>query len=121
MLAQISEQDACLSCGACCAFFRVSFYGAEAVAIPAQMVEDLSPVYSCMVGTNQTQPHCIALEGKIGERVGCRIYPVRSSTCKQVQMGDSQCQKARAAYGLIALKTLDSQQMENDQDYQQVS
>lgn len=55
MLSQVASSDACVSCGACCANYRVSFYWAEAERMPANMVEPLTAVYSCMKGTNQAQ------------------------------------------------------------------
>ncbi|WP_353170568.1 YkgJ family cysteine cluster protein [Acinetobacter rudis] len=120
MLSQIPAQDACLSCGACCAYFRVSFYWAEGEIIPDDMVEPLTAVYSCMQGTNQAQPRCVALDGTVGEQVSCQIYTQRSSSCKEVQAGDSQCNKARAHHGLIPLIEIDTTPPSNDDDYDQV-
>lgn len=121
MLSQISAQDACLSCGACCAHFRVSFYWAEGEALPEGMVEPITPVYSCMKGTNQSKPRCIALEGDIGQQISCGIYQHRSSSCKEVQAGDEQCEKARAAHKLIPLIGMDIIHSSNDEDFEQVS
>lgn len=120
MLSQISAQDACLSCGACCAFFRVSFYWAEGEGMPSEVVEELTPVYSCMKGTNQQNPHCVMLSGEIGQHVSCSMYEHRSSSCKEVQTGDEQCNKARHAYGLIALVNVETIHPSNDEDYDQV-
>ena len=74
MLSQISAQDECLTCGACCAFFRVSFYWAEGESMPEEAVEVLTPVYSCMKGTNQKNSRCIMLSGEIGQQVSCTMY-----------------------------------------------
>ena len=73
MLSQVPTEDACLSCGACCAFFRVSFYWAEGISMPEHYTEPVTAVYSCMAGTNQASPRCIALQGTIGGKlvVGC--------------------------------------------------
>ncbi|MBJ9951769.1 MULTISPECIES: YkgJ family cysteine cluster protein [unclassified Acinetobacter] len=120
MLSQISAQDACLSCGACCAFFRVSFYWAEGEAMPADYVEPLTAVYSCMQGTNQKQPRCIALDGVVGQQVSCTMYEQRSSSCKEVQAGDAQCAKARQAHNLIPLIDIDVMTPSNDEDFDQV-
>ncbi|KAB0629394.1 YkgJ family cysteine cluster protein [Acinetobacter guillouiae] len=120
MLSQISAQDACLSCGACCAFFRVSFYWAEGEAMPPDYVEPLTAVYSCMQGTNQKQPRCVALKGEIGQQVSCSMYEQRSSSCKQVHAGDSQCAKARQGYGLIPLIEIEVATSSNDEDFDQV-
>ncbi|NHB56867.1 YkgJ family cysteine cluster protein [Acinetobacter sp. 194] len=120
MLSQISAQDACLSCGACCAFFRVSFYWAEGEPMPQDWIEPLTPVYSCMKGTNQAQPRCIALQGEIGKSVSCSIYQHRSSSCKEVHAGDEQCEKARAAHKLIPLIDVEIIHPSNDEDFEQV-
>lgn len=121
MLSQFATPDACLSCGACCAHFRVSFYWAEGVNIPDQYVEPLTAVYSCMRGTNQAQAYCSALEGKIGEQVSCAVYSARSSTCKEVQIADEQCNKARQAYQMIPLIQIDPAASSNDDGFDQVS
>lgn len=120
MLSQISAQDACLTCGACCAFFRVSFYWAEGEGMPSDYVEPLTAVYSCMKGTNQQQPRCIALEGTVGQQVSCSMYQSRSSSCKEVQAGDSQCAKARHAHGLIPLIDVEMMQPSNHENFDQV-
>ena len=120
MLSQKLTQDACLSCGACCAFYRVSFYWAEGENLPEHMVEPLTSVYSCMSGTNQPQPRCIALEGEVGKHVSCSVYEHRSSSCKEVQAGDTQCLKARKAAGLIPMIDVAAHDSANDQDYDQV-
>lgn len=120
MLSQISTQDACLSCGACCAYFRVSFYWAEGEIMPQEMLEPLTPIYSCMQGTNQAQPRCVALNGVVGEQVSCGIYAQRSSSCKEVQAGDTQCNKARFSHGMIALVEVEAVPSSNDEDYDQV-
>lgn len=46
----------CLSCGACCAYFRVSFYWAEAELLDPALTEQLSPQLSCMRGSNSRKP-----------------------------------------------------------------
>ena len=101
-----SDANHCLDCGACCAFFRVSFYWAEAEArgIPADLTEPINPRFSCMAGTNQRAPRCDALAGEVGQRVGCTIYEHRPAPCREVQPGDDQCNKARAGYGLPAIE-----------------
>ncbi|EJF2880940.1 YkgJ family cysteine cluster protein, partial [Escherichia coli] len=48
----MSNLNPCMTCGACCAFFRVSFYWAEADdaggTIPARLTEQISPFHRCM-------------------------------------------------------------------------
>lgn len=73
------SDNPCISCGACCAYFRVSFYWAEAESgggvVPQHLTEQITPFMSCMQGTNQKQnTRCTALEGTIGKCVSCSIY-----------------------------------------------
>jgi Fe-S-cluster containining protein len=94
--------DTCQRCGACCAHFRVSFYWAEAGALglPEAAVEQVTPLLACMAGTNQAQPRCHALEGRVGEWVDCRLYGQRPSPCRELQPGEEKCNRARARHGL---------------------
>ncbi len=63
----MNNPNPCMTCGACCAFFRVSFYWAEADYaggnVPASLTEQISPFHRCMRGTNQKNPRCVALTG----------------------------------------------------------
>lgn len=120
MLSQILTPNACLTCGACCAYFRVSFYWAEGLEMPENVTEELTPVYSCMKGTNRKNPRCIALTGTVGEQVSCGIYEARSSSCKEVQIADEQCNKARLAHNMIPFISLEENEPLNDDDYEQV-
>lgn len=97
----------CQSCGACCAHFRVSFYWTEADdapggIVPVALTRQLNAHQRCMAGTSSRTPRCAALEGEVGQWVGCRIYAQRPSVCREVTPGDPQCLKARAALGLDA-------------------
>jgi Fe-S-cluster containining protein len=103
----------CVSCGACCAYFRVSFYWAEAEdgggMVPSSLTEQVTPFLSCMQGTNSKTPRCVALEGEIGQSVSCSIYLNRPSPCREFDMSGEHgihsetCDRARARYGLPAL------------------
>lgn len=88
--------------------------------MPSDYVEPLTAVYSCMQGTNQKQPRCIALDGVVGQQVSCTMYKQRSSSCKEVQAGDAQCAKARQAHNLIPLIDIDVMTPSNDEDFDQV-
>lgn len=94
----------CLACGACCATFRVSFYWAEAVVfgLPDDLVEQLTPWYACLAGTNAASPRCRALQGEVGSRVVCSAYGHRPSPCREVLPGDGRCLLARERCGLIS-------------------
>lgn len=95
----------CLTCGACCANFRVSFYWAEADpflggAVPVELTERISATRVAMQGTNGADPRCVALEGNVGCGVACRIYDQRPSPCREFEVGSEACLRARRAKGL---------------------
>jgi uncharacterized protein len=97
----------CQQCGACCAYFRVSFYWAEAaqLGLPDPCVEPIGRHRVAMAGTNQAGPRCRALRGEIGSQVTCLVYPARPSPCREVQPGDDKCNTARARHGLQPLES----------------
>jgi hypothetical protein len=108
------SKNPCLACGACCAFFRVSFYWVEAgeggTGVPIELTSQLSPHLSVMLGTNGPKPRCVALQGFIGKKVSCAIHPRRSSVCRTFaaswEDGIPQpgCDKARAHFDLLPLQ-----------------
>lgn len=109
------SRNPCLDCGACCAFFRVSFYWGEttdspAGTVPATLTTPISPHHVAMCGTNQSNPRCVALKGEIGQLVHCSVYDKRSSTCREFKaswedgLHSPDCDKARARYGLPPLQ-----------------
>ena len=104
----------CLSCGACCAYFRASFYWAESTAanesgVPVELTDKLNDFRLVMKGTDCSRPRCIALTGVIGERVACAIYAQRSSVCRAFDAAwlnnepNERCDRAREAWGLAPL------------------
>ena len=65
----MSLDNPCLTCGACCATFRVAFYWAEADdapggTVPANLTHSLPPNRRCMKGTDTYEPRCVALDQK---------------------------------------------------------
>src|SRR3546814_5925513 len=67
-----SASNPCLSCGACCAHFRVSFYcgeiaGESGGTVPPELVTQISPLRGCMKGTENGGQRCIALRGEVGQ------------------------------------------------------
>lgn len=112
----------CLTCGACCAHFRVSFHWAEAApalngTVPPEMTEKLDNFRVVLKGTNEKKPRCIALEGKIGECVKCTIYGNHPSPCREFEFSwqngqpHDRCDQARAAWGLPPLHTTEVESM----------
>jgi Fe-S-cluster containining protein len=85
----------------------VSFYWAEAeqFSIDAIALRRVHRWLVCMAGTERHPPRCHALQGEVGRRVACSIYPSRPSPCRELQPGEDKCQRARAAHGLPPLAT----------------
>jgi Fe-S-cluster containining protein len=102
------EANPCLDCGACCACFRVSFYWGEispvsSPGVPDEFTEKLNHHRAVMLGTNQKNPYCIALQGRIGENVSCGIYEQRPSPCREFAAGSEGCSSARKKHGMAEL------------------
>lgn len=108
------EINHCTSCGACCAYYRASFYWAEASdategGVPVELTERLGPFRRLIKGTGNVPPRCIALFGNIGESVRCTIYNRRASVCRDFAPswanGESnpRCDQARAFWKLLPL------------------
>ncbi|WP_407353646.1 YkgJ family cysteine cluster protein [Luteimonas sp. R10] len=104
----------CLSCGACCAHYRVGFHWSEAApelggTVPVSLTETLDTHRLAMRGTWARQPHCVALDAEIGVRSRCTIHPLRPSVCREVpaswEHGEAspQCDRARLAHGMPVL------------------
>jgi Fe-S-cluster containining protein len=104
----------CLSCGACCAIFRISLHWSEAEAelggtVPAQLTEPYGRHQRAMRGTATAPVRCIALQGDIGVHAPCRIYAQRPQVCRDLAAAwefgtpSPQCDRARAAHGLPLL------------------
>ena len=114
----MSAVHPCLTCGACCAFFRVSFHWSEADpalggTIPFELTEPLRIHERAMRGTSQANPRCIALDAEIGRYSRCKIHDRRPSVCALVPaswefgVASAQCDKARVAHGLPVLAPAD--------------
>src|SRR3546814_18412467 len=67
-----AASNPCLSCGACCAHFRVSFYcgeiaGESGGTVPPELVTQISPLRGCLKGTENGGERCIGLRGEDGQ------------------------------------------------------
>ena len=74
----------CVSCGACCRYFRVSFYHGEldtqpGGTVPAELTVSLTPFRACMKGTEEGEGRCIAQQ----DDGRCGIYENRPSVCRE--------------------------------------
>ncbi|MDD2547717.1 MAG: YkgJ family cysteine cluster protein [Burkholderiaceae bacterium] len=98
----------CLSCGACCASFRVDFSVHEMQALGGTVPDGLAlPVNErlCrMRGTDHVPGRCAALTGQVGLKAACGIYEWRPSPCREFEAGSPACQQARARHRLAPLQ-----------------
>lgn len=108
------SDQACLSCGACCAAFRVDFHCSELAidgkaGVPASLTVPLTTTLVRMRGTDEAPPRCAALAGEVGKEVRCTIYRERPGPCRDfapyapLGMGDDACDRARRRHGLPPL------------------
>ena len=109
-----TQDNPCTACGACCAFFRVSFYCGELADspggfVPSELASQVNRVMACMKGT-ETGGRCIALEGELGKAgIRCKIYPSRPSPCREFAAWTEdntptpECQRLRRHIGLSPL------------------
>jgi Fe-S-cluster containining protein len=79
------------------------------------MTHKLDDFRSCMKGTDQQNPRCIALSGTLGQDVNCTIYEQLPTPCREfgvawidgvltfVPADLERCTAARAAIGLPPL------------------
>ena len=99
----------CHGCGACCRYFRISFYHGELDSqpggyVPVDLAVPLTPFRACMKGTEMGHGHCIAQ----AEDGSCTIYPSRPSACREFPaiMEDGtinpQCVRLKRFFGLLA-------------------
>jgi Fe-S-cluster containining protein len=102
-----SRDHPCLSCGACCASFRVDFaveeLGGHGGHVPDGLTVEVTAFTSRMRGTDHARPRCAALTGQLGQRVACGIYEWRPSPCREFEAGSDSCHAARARHGLAPL------------------
>ncbi|MFP5391976.1 MAG: YkgJ family cysteine cluster protein [Gammaproteobacteria bacterium] len=113
--APAAESNPCISCGACCAWYRVSFYcgelaGGSGGTVPAEYATQVSPLMACMKGTEQGKGRCLALVGELGQPgIRCTIYAERPSTCRDFSNWEPdgspnpECQRLRGMIGLAPL------------------
>ncbi len=99
--------DPCLTCGACCASFRVDFavheLDTQGGHVPDGLAVEVSDHTCRLRGTDHSPPRCAALTGRVGERVACGIYEWRPSPCREFEAGGPACETARRRHGLAPL------------------
>lgn len=98
----------CLTCGACCASFRVDFaiYELDDMGgrVPAGLAVQVNGSTCRMRGTDHVPVRCAALTGKVGERAACGIYEWRPAPCREFEAGSHACGIARMRHGMEPLE-----------------
>ena len=110
----MSDNNPCLSCGACCAHFRVSFFWGECQSaggsVPDSVVVAINSTFVAMIGTDRKPTRCSAVMGEVGHGVRCTMYEHRSSSGQHFHASwehgehNPRCDAARAAHGLLPLE-----------------
>jgi Fe-S-cluster containining protein len=75
------EQNPCLSCGACCAYYPFYWGEGDDAAendVPHHLTKKMDFNRGMMPGTGGPEPRCIALLGTI-DKLRCMIYERRAS------------------------------------------
>lgn len=84
------EKNPCVGCGACCAFFRVSFHWLEAQSAGGTVPDEdtvaiTQPHLIAMKGIDTANdPRCVNLVGTIGKDSQCSKYETRSSSLQRI-------------------------------------
>lgn len=98
----------CLTCGACCASFRVDFSIHEldemGGRVPAGLAVEVNGSTCRMRGTDHVPARCAALTGRVGARPACGIYEWRPAPCREFEAGSQACDTARARHGMAPLE-----------------
>ena len=96
----------CVSCGACCAYFRVNFNTKINPQVPQEMVVFYDRKQMAMKGAEKFKGRCVALDGEIGVNAKCSIYEKRPNLCALFPVWlpngkqNPRCAKARKFHGL---------------------
>ena len=88
--AEIVGPNPCVSCGACCAAFRASFYWTEGHdaaegGVPVHLTVKVSTFCRAMRHDRSHNYRCIALHGTLVQTVECTIYERRPSACRDFE------------------------------------
>lgn len=115
-----SKLHPCLTCGACCNSYRVSFHYSEMLTeshgVPEELSTQTTPYQNAMNGTNQEHPRCVAFIGEVGEVSSCAIYANRPGCCRLFKASfengecDLMCESARRGKNMAPLTLADWQE-----------
>ncbi|MCS6805306.1 MAG: YkgJ family cysteine cluster protein [Acidobacteriota bacterium] len=100
-----SQVPDCLTCGACCAYLHqvpvlISDPTPRRLTWQVWDANDRAGAKSYWLRRDPHDGQCIALDGQVGERVRCTIYPLRPQSCRAFEAGSDRCHAVRRMYGL---------------------
>jgi Fe-S-cluster containining protein len=111
MIAMATRYD-CTSCGACCVNpddNRAEGYRFYLEVRDTKLLQKPELMKKLVIYDPDGVPHlrldpqthrCVALGGKIGQRVRCTIYELRPKGCRMLEPGDVRCIQARLERGI---------------------
>ncbi len=107
----------CVTCGACCqSLLCVGVRPSDTVdedltwSIVAGDSETGEAVVDRYMRRDEETMACTALQGVIGEKVGCSIYETRPRMCHDFDAGSDRCHAIRRAFGIEPFLSLDEMQ-----------
>lgn len=117
MSSLIIEENPCTSCGSCCTApvhdrNGVNLIGwvtaAERARLPADAVVMASPFPGMpdAAALAATDTRCVKLAGVVGMSCTCTIYDARPKICRDLEVGDERCTRARARLGKPPIQPL---------------
>ncbi|HKP13460.1 MAG TPA: YkgJ family cysteine cluster protein [Blastocatellia bacterium] len=103
-IAEAGRPD-CQTCGACCAYFhQVAVLDSDPT--PRRLtwaVWDAGAVKGPKTRWLRREPgegHCVAFDGRVGQRAHCAVYELRPMSCRAFEAGSDRCHAVRRVYGL---------------------
>lgn len=96
----------CQECGACCSYFKITFYKDINKQLPTDMVIKINKNTNAMKGADIFKGKCCAFNGTIGKNCECTIYNVRPNVCREFPVylrngkQNPKCYRAREHFGL---------------------
>ncbi len=97
----------CVSCGACCEYFKIKFKGDDNKQVPWEKIVIHSNGNAYMKGAEKFKGKCVAFSGEIGKECTCLIYNNRPDVCRLFPVWlpngrqNPRCIKAREHHGLV--------------------
>lgn len=96
----------CTTCGACCAYFKVTYPKLNNEFVPKHRVIEINKTTNALKGADKFKGKCEALTGEIGKVGICDMYESRPHVCRDFPVWmpngkqNPRCVKARVYHGI---------------------